>query len=85
MGNMGELWRDIGPVLKKESKERKQRNFCNAILLLDKYKIRYEQKSDSHIVVEDKIDYWPSTGLFIDRKTKKRGRGVRQILKKVGK
>lgn len=29
------------------------------------------------------IDYWPRTGLFIDRKDKKRGRGVFNLLKKL--
>ncbi len=45
----------------------------------------YKQLSEFGYFVGNEYDYWPRTGLFIHRKTKKRGRGVHNLIKKVGK
>jgi hypothetical protein len=43
--------------------------------------IPFESKNNgAHLIVAGRWDYWPSTGLFIDRETKKKGRGVFNLL-----
>ena len=37
----------------------------------------------AHLVVQETIDYWPGTGLFIDRVTGRRGRGVFNLVKMI--
>jgi len=34
-----------------------------------------------HLVVEDRFNFWPSTGLFIEIKTHERGRGIFKLIK----
>lgn len=44
-----------------------------------------KQLSEYGYFVGNEYDYWPRTGLFIHRKTKVRGRGVHNLIKKVKK
>jgi hypothetical protein len=39
------------------------------------------QKNPSHFTIGDRVDYWPSTGTYIDRANKKRGKGLLKVLK----
>ena len=49
---------------------------------LTEYGISFESKNNgAHLIVENLIDYWPGTGLFIARKSKTRGRGMHNMLK----
>lgn len=55
----------------------------NAIKHLEQNGIVYEAKSETHFVVEGNegfIDYWPTTGKWIDRKTSKEGFGARKLV-----
>lgn len=47
--------------------------------------INYENYSEVHFCVEKDFDYWPTTGKFINRKTKKSGRGIFNLLKELKK
>ena len=49
--------------------------------------ITFVQHTEAHFTVgdTDPYDFWPGTGLFINRKTKKRGRGVMRLMKLVRK
>ncbi len=35
----------------------------------------------AHLIVLGSIDLWPGTGLFIDRKTRVKGRGIKRLLR----
>lgn len=85
MGELGEFWRDVKKNKKEEREKRKASNYLNGIKILEDYKVSYEQqKNRLHLVVEEQIDYWPSTGKYIIRKTKKKGRGIFNLLKELG-
>ena len=78
MGDMGDIFRAV----KQDSKDRKAYNATYGRDKLKENNIAFEELSDSHLKVES-FDYWPSTGLFIHKKTKKRGRGVHNLIKAV--
>lgn len=61
-------------------KAKKQNNFEYAISKLEDSQIYFEYLSESHIRVLS-WDYWPSTGLFIHMKSKRRGRGINKLMK----
>lgn len=61
-----------------------ERNLKNALFVLDAHKIPYKTSDDVHFVVRGEIDYWPTTGKFIVRKTKKQGRGIFALAKALG-
>ena len=65
------------------SEERKARLDKNESLILDwleSHDVEMKNIGDWHYLVEGVIDYWPRTGLFINRKTKRRGRGKKSLL-----
>ena len=75
MSELGDLYRDW----RKEKQEKRTINYQKSEALLIKNKIEYKKLSASHFRVKE-YDYWPSTGLFIHIKTKKRGRGIFNLL-----
>ena len=84
MGDVGEFYKDTKEFRKEISKNKKDKNLKNAIAKLDKESIPYEVKGNGiHFVVDGRFDYWPTTGKYINRKTKKSGRGIFNLLKQV--
>lgn len=85
MGDEGDYWHDVKPVMQEESKQRRASNRERSASLLDSEGVKYLTKNaGAHLIVEGRdetVDFWPGTGLFITRRTKKRGRGVRNLLK----
>jgi hypothetical protein len=79
MSELGEMYAEW----KKEKQEKKIANHDNSIELLKEKKVPFKMFSNDHLRVGE-YDFWPSTGLFIHLKTKKRGRGVFNLLKKIG-
>lgn len=56
-------------------------------ILLDKGINFVEKNQGKHLIVKHgqlTVDFWPSTGLYIPRHTKKRGYGVFNLLKLIG-
>lgn len=85
MGDMGDHWNDVKNFMKEESRKKKERNKIMSTNNLISNKVRFESKNNgNHLVVENTYDFWPSTGVFINRKTKKKSRGVRELLNLVG-
>jgi hypothetical protein len=77
MSELGEIysaWKEI-------KKDKKLSNLKQSLSLLDNLGIEYRALSSTHYRV-GAYDYWPSTGLFIHTKTKKRGRGVCNLIEK---
>lgn len=69
---------------KKERAEKKRQNVISSLALLDHKGIEYKTLSEGtrHYRVGD-WDFWPSTGKFYNQKTKEKGRGVRNLIKKL--
>jgi hypothetical protein len=78
VSELGELYND----LKEIGKQKRSQNLDSSVKILLDRNIRFNQLSDSHYRVGN-YDFWPSTGLFIEIKTKKRGRGVFNLIRKV--
>ena len=80
---------DSGPfVYWDDWKKAKLANNRNSSLeLIKQTGLKFEIKNNgSHLVVfhdDSAIDFWPSTGLWIFRKTKWKGRGVFNLLKRL--
>lgn len=85
MGDIGDFWRDVKPEMKKDSERKKERNRKNALTLLDKHLVPYEVKNGGiHLVVDNHIDYYPTTGKWTCREEKRQGRGIFGLLKYIG-
>lgn len=83
MSDMGEYWRDVKPFL-KERRERHIEKMGNSSLKnIKKLGFDFTHYENNHqFAIETSkgiIDYWGTTGTWIDRKTKKRGRGLRSL------
>ena len=76
MSDIGDMWREH----KHARQEKRASNRQASVKILQDAGIDFIAHSDSHLLVND-YDFWPGTGLFIHRKTKKRGRGVRNLIK----
>lgn len=77
-----EMWEEH----RKERQQKKQRNREQSLNILRKNGVYFQCLSDisGHYRVGE-FDFWPSTGKYIERSTKKHGRGVFNLLEKVGK
>lgn len=75
--SMGDFWKDVKPDMKYRSSIKKDKNLQNGTAILDREGIPYEVKNKGiHYVVDGNVDYWPTTGKFIDRTDKKHRRGI---------
>ena len=78
MGDMAEVFRDMAQY----KKEKRAKNTLSSTQILKNNNIKFVSKNNgAHLIVGD-YDFYPSTGLFIHRKNKKRGRGVYNLIKK---
>ena len=82
---MGDV--DVGDSFagwREESQRRRARNRDGSASMLKAAGVSFTAKNNgAHLIVEvdDRtIDFWPGTGLWIDRATQERKRGVRPLL-----
>lgn len=86
MSEMGEFWRDMKDVVKQRSQEKRWSNYdFNKKMLHDKG-IAFIEKPNGHFIIlgcdgKPTHDFWATTGLIIERKTKRRSRGIRNLLR----
>ncbi len=73
---------DAFKALKEEGRQKRAVNLSSSLNLLASRGIPFKLHSATHAQVGE-YDFWPSTGLFIHRKTKKRGRGVQNLIRKL--
>ena len=76
-----EMWRDN----RKAKQAKRASNRTQAKQMLMGASIRFENKNmGAHFIVHCEngqiIDFWPGTGLFIPRLTKKKDRGIRRLI-----
>jgi hypothetical protein len=77
MSDMGELF----CAARVASQEKRSANLESSVELLTNSGVSFEKLSEHHYLVAGRYDFWPSTGLFIDRKTKSKSRGIFELLK----
>lgn len=80
MSELGEIF----SAWREEKKEKKISNLEKSIQILDNNNINYDVLSDTHYRISN-YDFWPSTGLFINRKTGRKGRGVFNLIRNLQK
>jgi len=83
MGDMGEGW----DVYKKARQEKKRSNAKFSADLLEEKGVPFDTANGIHLIIDYNgtiVDFWPTTGKFIFRKSHFAGRGVRNLLKKLG-
>jgi hypothetical protein len=85
MGDQGEYWRDLGPALKLLSQARREHNRASSTELLKARGVQFTDHNDGiHLVIthaDRVVDFWPSTGKWIERAGSAKGRGVHALLK----
>jgi hypothetical protein len=81
MSELGELFRDWNEDKKAKKRDNAEKSLQILLERVGKYRINI--LSPDHFRLGD-YDFWPSTGLFIHLKTKKRGRGVFNLIDKLG-
>lgn len=83
MGDMGEVFNEM----RLAKKERRANNTQDSTAMLQGNHIAFEShNAGAHLVIDAgvcKIDFWPSTGLWIVRGNKKRHGGVRKLIQYV--
>lgn len=81
MSDMGEMYREWNA----HKKEKRASNTRHSTEVLKAYGINFESKnSGAHLIIPTGtsfIDYWPSTGLWVDRSSGKRRRGIVTLIK----
>ncbi|MEK4030851.1 hypothetical protein MKZ02_20235 [Pseudobacillus sp. FSL P4-0506] len=82
MSDMGDFWRDI----KEHKAEKKQNNYTQNKRSLENNGVKFIEKPNGHFIILDSEekpthDFWATTGLIIERKTKRRSRGIRNLLR----
>lgn len=81
MGEMGDLWRQHN----KERKEKRWDNLDRSLSLLRKVNVKFKSFDTQglHLLIDERIDFWPTTGRWVVRNSKDKGRGVQQLIKYV--
>lgn len=79
MGDMSEEYQ----ALKEAGREKRRTNTESSTRLLQDRGVSFVSHNEgSHLVVDGRVDFWPSTGLYIPRDPKhSRGRGVHNLLR----
>ena len=73
--------KEIYDALKIDGQKKREFNRKNSPKVLKKNKIEYEDMNKgAHLLVARQVDFWPGTGLWICRDTKRRGRGVEKLV-----
>lgn len=75
--------RDFHREMRESAAQRKDDNAARAIALLQERGVVYELKTGSHVVIQERWDFWPTTGRWKDRTTHQQGNGVQALLQAV--
>lgn len=71
-------------AMRKMSQEKRASNREASAAMLIEAGIQFESKNDgAHLIVADKYDFWPGTGLWMERGKTQRSRGVRGLIKRI--
>lgn len=68
---------------RKRNQEKRAANRQRSAEMLTAAGIEFESKNDgAHLIVGD-YDFWPGTGLFVNRKTGEKKRGVGELIRRI--
>jgi hypothetical protein len=82
VGDVGDIFNDTRAARADESKVRRAGNREKSAAVLAGAGVAFvSNNGGAHLVVEDRVDFWPGTGLWIVRKTLHRERGVFKLVK----
>ncbi|QCJ56120.1 hypothetical protein [Enterococcus mundtii] len=85
MSDLAEYWRDVKPYLKERRKQHVKRMGDSATKNIKALGFEFTHYPSNHQFSinthKGTIDYWGTTGTWIERKTKKRGKGLRSLRK----
>lgn len=77
MSNVGDDFK----AMREDSRGRRAGNRQRGAQRLAELGIAFDSLNfDAHLLVRKRIDYWPGTGLWVDRDLPSRGRGLRSLL-----
>lgn len=83
MSEMGEMFRER----REHSKMKRAQNRQNSVELLTEKNIPFTSNNGNvHLVVAERYDFWPGTGLWSDRhdkQSKQKNRGVFSLIKRI--
>lgn len=78
MGDMGEVFN----AYRRDRQEKRRSNREVSTAMLRAAGILFEERNGgAHLVVDGRIDYWPGTGLWIQRATLSKQRGVAALIR----
>lgn len=87
MGEMAEYWKDVKPYLKERRTQHVKRMGDSATKNIKALGFEFKHYPNNHKFAintpKGMIDYWGTTGTWIDRKTKRRGKGLHSLRKYV--
>lgn len=78
MSDLGDTFK----AMREDSRKRRTQNHCRALEALRAHGITVEILSSHHYRI-GRFDFWPSTGKFLNRETKKYSRGVDNLIKQI--
>lgn len=80
MSDMGDMWRDVNDA----SKEKRAQNRDRSAEMLVQAGVPFVSKNGgAHLIVDGRFDFWPGTGLWMERGKPKKHRGIRSLLARV--
>lgn len=69
-------------ALRERSRARRANNRSKSADMLRAAGVAFVARNGgAHLIVAGRWDAWPGTGLWVDRTTKERGRGVRELIR----
>jgi hypothetical protein len=72
---------EVYKVLREESQKKKRDNMIKSTELLESKGVPFTSHNNGvHLIVDDHIDFWPSTGKWKDRNNNKVKRGVFNLI-----
>lgn len=78
--DMGEMY----DAMKEASKEKRANNRDRSTEILVVAGVPFVSKNNgAHLIVAERFDFWPGTGLWKERGGRKTGRGIRGLLQLV--
>lgn len=75
MSDLGDTFK----AMREDGKKRKLQNHCRALEALRAHHIPIKILGPHHYRV-GRFDFWPSTGKYLNRETKKYGRGLMNLI-----
>lgn len=79
---MSDVWKKIN----EDRQNKRWENYKSNISKLEAAQVKFIEKDNGHFIIlgddgEPTHDFWGTTGLIIERETKRRSRGIRNLLR----